>query len=122
MKRIVQSLCCIGLLLASISLLSAADKTWTGQISDSMCGASHAAMIAAHPAAKMTAADCTRACVKAGAKYVFVSGGKVYSIANQDLADLQKDAGRTVRLTGAMNGNTITVSKIAMSGARAKKS
>ena len=26
----------------------AADQTWTGKISDSMCGASHAKMIAAH--------------------------------------------------------------------------
>jgi hypothetical protein len=86
----------------------------TGQISDSMCGASHAKMIAGHPGAKMTAASCTLACVKAGAKFVFVSGGKVYSVANQDFADLPKQAGHTVRLTGEVNGDTITVSKVAM--------
>jgi hypothetical protein len=100
------------------SLASAADKTWTGQISDSMCGASHAKMIAGHAGAKMTNTDCTLACVKAGAKYVFVSGGKVYAISNQDDADLMKHAGHTVRLTGEMNGTTITVSKIAMPPAK----
>lgn len=118
MKRILQGLCCLGLLLGLTSLASAADKTWTGQISDSNCGASHAKMMAGHPGAKMTAADCTLACVKAGAKYVFVSGGKVYAISNQDDADLMKHAGHTVRLTGEMSGDTITVSKIAMPPAK----
>jgi hypothetical protein len=85
-----------------------------------MCGASHAKMIAAHPGAKMTAASCALACVKGGAKFVFVSGGKVYNVSNQDFADLSKEAGRTVRLTGEFNGDTITVSKIAMRAAAKK--
>ncbi len=91
MKTVVRSLCCIGLLLGLTSFVSAADQTWTGKISDSMCGGSHAKMIAAHGGAgKMTDRDCTLACTKAGGKYVFVMGGsgKVYNIANQDLADL----------------------------------
>ena len=114
MKTILQSLGCLTLLVGLTSLASAADKTWTGQVSDSMCGASHAKMIAGHTGAKLTETDCTLACVKAGAKYVFVSGGKVYDISNQDDADLMKHAGHTVRLTGEMSGNSITVSKIVM--------
>jgi hypothetical protein len=114
MKSAVRSLCCIGLLLGLIAFASAADQTWTGKISDSMCGASHAKMMAAHPGAKMTDRDCTLACAKAGGKYVFVTGGNVYNIANQDDADLQTHAGHTVRLTGEMKGDTITVSKIVM--------
>lgn len=114
MNRVLRSVCCVCLLLGFASFASAADMTWTGQISDSMCGASHAKMIAAHTGAKMTARDCALACVKAGAKYVFVTKGKVYSIANQDLAALQEHAGHTVRLTGALNGDTITVSKVVM--------
>ena len=55
----------------------AADQTWVGQISDSMCGASHAKMIAEHTGAKMTERECALACVKGGGKYVFVSGEKV---------------------------------------------
>ena len=62
----------------------------------------------------MTDRDCTLACVKAGAKYVFVSDGKVYNIANQSLAALEKEAGGSVRLTGDVNGDTITVAKVQM--------
>ena len=35
-------------------LTQAAHKSWTGKISDSMCGGSHAKMIAQHTGAKMT--------------------------------------------------------------------
>lgn len=114
MKRTVQGLCCAGLLAGLASLASAAPMTMTGMISDSMCGASHAKMMEMHKDAKMTDRDCTLACVKSGGKYVFVSEGKVYQIANQDLAALQKEAGESVQLTGNVNGDTITVSKIAM--------
>ena len=120
MKNVFRTVCCIGLLLGFTAFVSAADKTWTGKISDSMCGASHAKMIAAHGgASKMTDRDCTLACTKAGGKYVFVTGGKVYNIANQDDADLQTHAGHTVRLTGDMKGDTITVSKIVMPAKKA---
>jgi hypothetical protein len=71
-------------------------------------------MMASHTDAKMTAHDCTIACVKAGGKYVFISDGKTYNIANQDDADLETHAGHTVRLTGSMDGDTITVTKIVM--------
>jgi len=87
--------------------------TWTGMISDSACGMSHAKMMAGDKKLK-TDRDCTLACIKAGSKYVFVSDGKVYNIANQKLSSLQKDAGMQVQLTGTMKGDTITVSKIAL--------
>jgi hypothetical protein len=112
MKQVLRRLCCLGLFVALASFASAADKTWTGQISDSMCGASHAKMTSAH--AGMTDRDCTLGCVKGGGKYVFVSDGKVYNIANQDLALLQTHAGHTVQLTGDMKGDTIMVSNITM--------
>ena len=112
MKNIFRSICGIGLLAGLACLALAADQTWTGQISDSMCGTSHAKMMAGHPG--MSDRDCTLACVKGGGKYVFVSDGKVYNVANQDLALLQTHAGHTVRLTGEMKGDTITVSNITM--------
>jgi hypothetical protein len=117
MKNVFRVWCCFVVLLGFTSLASAADKTWTGKISDSMCGASHAKMIAEHGGsgtAKMTDRECTQACIKAGGKYVFVTNGKVYNIANQDDADLQTHAGHTVELTGDMTGDTIMVSKIVM--------
>jgi hypothetical protein len=120
MKNVFRSFCCISLLLGLAAFASAAEMTWTGKISDSMCGASHAKMIAAHGgASKMTDRDCTLACTKAGGKYVFVTGGKVYNIANQNDADLQTHAGHTVRLTGEMKGDAITVSKIVMPAKKA---
>ena len=103
MKRLI-----VGALFAG----SCFGATWTGMISDSACGASHAKMMAEHANLK-TDKECTLGCIKGGAKYVFVSDGKVYNIANQSFSDLQKNAGDTVKLTGDMQGDTITVAKIA---------
>jgi hypothetical protein len=100
-------------MLGAVSI-SAADQTLTGKISDSMCGAKHNTG-AEHGGKAMSDRDCTLACVKEhNAKYVFVSGGKVYAIGNQDFGALQEHAGHTVKLTGEMSGDTITVSKIVM--------
>ncbi len=114
MKSILRTVCLVGMCAGLTGFALAADQTWTGKISDSTC----AKMAAAHPGAKMTDRDCTLACAKAGGKYVFVTSGKVCNIANQDLADLQTHAGHTVRLTGEMKGDTITVSKIGMPAAK----
>lgn len=84
--------------------LLAADQTWTGTISDSMCGASHGST---------PAKACTNGCVKKGSKYVVVVGDKVYGIANQDAPGLAKYAGDNVKVTGKIDGDTITVKKIA---------
>jgi hypothetical protein len=101
------------LLLSSVASVFAA-QTWTGKISDSMCGAKHSAD--EHAGKKMTDRECTLACVKDGSKYVFVTEGKVYPITNQDFADLAKHAGHTVSLTGDMSGDDITVTAISMPG------
>ena len=88
----------------------AADHTWTGAISDKMCGADHKKM-----GGKMSDRDCTLACAKGGATYVLVSDAKVYQLVNHD-ADLRTHAGHTVTLTGELKGDTIRVSKIEMPG------
>jgi hypothetical protein len=83
----------------------AADQTLAGDISDSHCGAKHTE--------GQTARACTETCVKGGASYVFVSGGKVYKL--EDPSKLvAAHAGHTVNLTGEMKGDTITVAKIEM--------
>ena len=109
----MRSFLCL-VILASVMTLPAfaADQTWVGKISDSDCGAKHKAGTE-HQAA-MTDADCTKACIKMGAKYVFVNNGKVLNISNQDFADLAKHAGHKVKLTGEMTGDSIQVTKIAM--------
>lgn len=118
------------LLLASFTGLTGVseEKTLTGKISDSMCGSDHTTMTKEHQkegqipgAAAQSEKDreCTLACVKSGGQYVFVSGGKVYEIDNQDYAGLQQHAGHTVKLTGQMSadGKTIKVSRVAMAAA-----
>jgi hypothetical protein len=108
MKR---SLCFVVGLLFSAAFALAAEQTWSGSISDSNCGLSHQSG-AEHAEKKMSDHDCTVACVKGGGKYVFVQGGKVYNIENQNFAGLQEHAGEAVSLTGTMTGDTIKVSKI----------
>lgn len=119
MKQIFRTLCCVSLLAGGASFVSADDQTWTGQISDSLCGATHDKMIndkykELRTTSGAPAHDCTLTCVKAGGKYVFVVKGKVYRITNQNLAALQARAGENVLLTGSMRGNAITVSSIAL--------
>src|SRR5262249_31099478 len=104
--------CAVALVL---SLHSSADSTWTGTFSDSMCGASHAAM-RAH-GEKITDRECTVACVSYqtadAPKYVFVSGGKVYPITNQRFPGIGRRAGEVVQLTGELGGDgAITITKI----------
>ena len=101
----------IKLMFGLVFAMSCFAGTWTGQISDSACGASHAKMMGEHANLK-TDRDCTLGCIKGGSKYVFVSAGSVYQIDNQTFADLEKRAGQMVQLTGDMKGDTITVSKI----------
>jgi hypothetical protein len=85
---------------------------WTGKISDSMCGVKHGS--GEHGGTAASDRECTEKCIKNGAKYVFVSGDKVYKIANQNFAGLKTHAGHEVVLTGDMKDDTVTVSKIEM--------
>jgi hypothetical protein len=89
----------------------AAEQTFMGQISDSLCKAKHEE--AAEDQGKMSDHDCTVACVKGGSKYVLLGAdGKVYDIANQNFKDLEKMAGEKVKITGELKGTAISVSKI----------
>lgn len=97
-----------GMLWAGASL--PAGESWTGVISDSMCKAKHEE--AAEGQGKMADKDCTLSCVKGGSKFVLVADGRVLQIANQEMADLTKFAGQTVRVTGELKSETITVATI----------
>ena len=97
-------------LYLSTAGLGAADQSFTGQISDSMCKAKHEE--AAEGAGKMADHDCTVSCVKGGSKYVLIADGKIYQIANQTFADVEKLAGQPVKITGDVKGDAITITKI----------
>jgi hypothetical protein len=100
-----------GLLLTAILLTvttayAAKAETFTGEVSDSMCGAKHA--IADNAA-------CTRACVKKGSNYALVVGDKVYTLQSSDAATkdkLDKLAGEKAKVTGTASGDTIQVTKV----------
>ena len=93
------------LVAAVVMAAPASAAEWTGKISEAMCGLKHN---------EKTTGDkgCVESCVKRGSSYVFVSGDKVYKIANQDFADLKTHAGDTVVLTGDMKDDTVTISKL----------
>jgi len=88
-------------------VFAAGGKTFTGTVSDAMCGAKHA----------MAGDDagCTRECVAKGSKYALVVGDKVYTLDTSDktaLATLDKQAGAKVTVTGTEKDNMITVSSV----------
>ena len=85
-------------------------QTWSGVLSDSTCGASHAAVAAA---SGMTERLCAFHCLKNLAKYVLVDDQQnVIPIANQDFAGLPLRLARPVRITGQLTDNGILVARI----------
>lgn len=95
-------------MLVLASGVFAAGQTWTGKISDQMCGADHRAM-----AGKLSDRDCTLECAKGGTPFVLVVDGKTY-VLKGDEADLRTHAGHTVKVTGELKNGTIDVSKVEM--------
>ncbi len=94
------------LALCAAALTFAADGSWTGYISDSMCGAK---------GANEKHADCAAKCVKEqGAKYVFVNDAdqKVYVIDAQD--KVAAHAGHHVIVKGTVEGDNLKLTSIEM--------
>ena len=92
-------------LALGVSGFAAKALTFTGTVSDSMCGATHMG----------DPAQCTRGCVAKGSKYALVVGDKVYTLDTSDkkaLDMLDKQAGAKVTVTGTEKDNTITVSSV----------
>ena len=76
----------------------------TGVVSDALCGAHHSMK-------GMSAADCTRMCVKAGQSYTLVVGNKVYSLSGHS-PELYKYAGRKVAVKGKLSADKLTVDSV----------
>ena len=111
MRRAFGALVVVGALaVVPVAIRAQAEQTWKGAISDSKCNGKHPA--GEHDGKKMTDADCTGVCVKKGAKYVFVSDGKVFQLANQSSKTIAAHAGQTVELTGTIKGDTITAKQM----------
>jgi len=80
------------------------DTTLTGVVSDAACGAKHSMT-------NMSAADCTRMCVKAGQGFALVVGDKVYSLRG-DSAELDKYAAQKVIVKGKLKGTIVAVDSV----------
>ena len=93
------------LFAAAALMFAAAPKTFTGVISDAMCGKDHSSMNV-KPDAK-----CVTECVKMGSKYALVTDGNVYELAGQKIPE--KYAAQKVTVKGTLSGNTIQVDSIA---------
>ena len=84
---------------------SAAPKTLTGTVSDSMCGGHHMAK-------NKSAAECTRECVSKGMNYALIVGQKVYTLNGHD-AEVGKLAGDRATVKGNVTGETVMVESVA---------
>lgn len=90
--------------LGAAGLFAQTGQTFTGTVTDSMCGAHHMMK-------NETPAQCTRECVKQGSDFALANGSKLY-ILKGDKSQLDKFAGESVVIKGTSNGNTITVNSI----------
>ena len=91
---------------AIVALAAAKPQTFTGEVSDSMCGAKHM---------MDNKAECTRTCVNKGSNYALVVGDKVYTLNTTNKAALDQLntlAGSQAKVTGTANGDAIEVSKV----------
>jgi hypothetical protein len=93
-------------IFSAAALFAAAGKqTFTGVITDEMCGKDHA-MMNVKPDSK-----CVTDCVKAGSKYALIVGNNVYTLSDGKAAE--KYPAQKVKVTGTLNGKTIQVDSIA---------
>lgn len=78
---------------------------FTGIIADSICGARHVKK------PNLDAANCTRECVRTGAKYKLIDGEKSYFLQGH-FGELAQFAGQRAKVSGSLDGETIRVSAI----------
>ncbi|MGH9498958.1 MAG: hypothetical protein ACRD3L_07420 [Terriglobales bacterium] len=93
--------------LLTPAAFAAKAHTFTGTLSDAMCGAKH--MMAGDDA------SCLKTCISRGSKYALVVGDKVYTLdtGNQATLDtLGKLGPQKITVKGTVDGDTITVRSV----------
>jgi len=88
-------------LLGAGLMFGAGKQTFTGMITDTMCGADHSQM-GVTPVSK-----CVRECVKEGSKYALLVGKNVYTLSDQKTPD--RYAGEKVKVLGTLDNKTGTI-------------
>jgi hypothetical protein len=91
-------------LTAPMKMGRASADTFVGLVSDSTCGPRH-------KLPDKSAEECTRTCQRAGASFALVAGETVYKLKG-DSNDVAVLAGQKAKVTGTLQGDTITVSAI----------
>lgn len=94
------------LAVAFAGLLAAAEQTFTGVITDTMCGKSHAMM------GDGPADQCIAICVKGASQYALYDGKTVFKLSDQK--GPAKFAAKRVKVTGTLNEKTQTIKVSAM--------
>ena len=91
-------------------MLAAGNQTFTGSVTDSMCGADHKAMNMG------TDEKCVTECVKMGAKYALFDGRNTYTLSDQKSA--AKFAAKKVTVTGTLDEKTKTIQVSSIAAAK----
>ncbi|HXX28115.1 MAG TPA: hypothetical protein VEI99_06590 [Terriglobales bacterium] len=105
MRKVWLVLVAVLLLFFMVAVVSAADTTINGYVSDSQCGAK---------GANDSHAGCMKKCLSKGAKYVIVTDDdkKVLTVDNPDA--LKGHEGHHVAATGTVSGDSIHVDSLKM--------
>ena len=91
----------IVLTLALAASLLAAGQTFTGTVTDGMCGGNHKSMNMG------TDEKCVTECARSGAKYALWDGKQTYVLSDQNGA--AKFAAKKVTVTGTLDAKTKTI-------------
>ena len=95
MKRLALTIALAGM------LAGAAPQTFTGAITDTLCGATHAMMKA------KSDADCVRLCAKGSGQYALFDGQNVWKLSDQKTP--AKFAAQKVKVVGTSDEKTKTI-------------
>jgi hypothetical protein len=95
------------LLFVMVQLCVSAAETFTGVITDTMCGAKPHTMMKGH-----TDPECVRMCVKGPYAYALVDGANVIRLNDQKVA--AKYAAQKVSVTGAYDEKTKTIKVVSI--------
>jgi hypothetical protein len=105
-------LACVAAAALVATVPARAAETMKGTLADEMCAKRHVADEKGVVSEKSQA--CVKKCLGEGKAVVFISGDKLYKIANQDFKELKAHAGHEVMLTGDVKDDTVTITKIEM--------
>lgn len=106
MKKLLLILLALSVMFMFVGITFADDATTVnGYVSDSKCGAK---------GANEKAAECTKKCIKAGAKMVVVTDGDQKVLTVDNPKSLEGHEGHHVAVTGKVSGDSIHVDSVKM--------